>query len=76
MNDPIQQRLTLEPGKRGARPGIRGMRITVRDVLGGRASGTGEDDILAGHPERERDGIRASLAFVAARASRMTRFAA
>ncbi|MCL2076452.1 MAG: DUF433 domain-containing protein [Betaproteobacteria bacterium] len=75
MND-FMQRITLEPGKRGGRPSIRGMRITVYDVLGWLASGMSEDDILADYPELEREDIRASLAFAATRESRMTRAAA
>jgi uncharacterized protein (DUF433 family) len=65
MSDSSMQRITLEPGKRGGRPCIRGMRITVYDILGWLASGMSEDEILADYPELERDDIRASLAFAA-----------
>ena len=58
-------RITIEPDKRGGKPCIRGMRITVYDVLGYLASGMSEDDILRDFPDLERDDIRASLAFVA-----------
>lgn len=76
MNDPIQQRITLEPGKRGGRPCIRGMRITVYDVLGWLASGMSETEILADYPELDQEDIRACLMFAATRESRLTRLAA
>jgi uncharacterized protein (DUF433 family) len=76
MSDDSMLRITLEPGKRGGRPCIRGMRITVYDVLGWLAAGMSEDVILADYPELERDDIRASLVFAATRESRMTRLAA
>jgi len=61
-------RITLESGKRGGRPCIRGMRISVYDVLGWLASGMSEEAILTDYPELEREDIRASLEFAAARA--------
>jgi uncharacterized protein (DUF433 family) len=60
-------RITIEAGKRGGRPCVRGLRITVYDVLGWLASGMSEDDILADYPELERDDIRACLAYAADR---------
>lgn len=62
-----RSRITLEPGKRGGRPCVRGLRITVYDVLGWLASGMTEDEILADHPDLERDDIRACLAYAADR---------
>jgi uncharacterized protein (DUF433 family) len=62
-----RQRITIEPGKRGGRPCIRRLRITVYDVLEYLASGMTEDEILADFPELERDDIRAALAFAAER---------
>ena len=59
--------LTIEPGKRGGRPCIRGMRITVQDVLEYLASGITEDEILRDFPELTRDDIKACLAFAADR---------
>ncbi|MSO76966.1 MAG: DUF433 domain-containing protein [Alphaproteobacteria bacterium] len=64
-------RTTIEPGKRGGKPCIRGLRITVYDVLGWLACGMSEDDILRDHPDLERDDIRASLAFAADRERRI-----
>lgn len=54
--------ITVEPGKRGGQPCIRGMRITVSDVLGYLAGGTTEDEILRDFPYLTREDIRACLA--------------
>jgi uncharacterized protein (DUF433 family) len=59
--------ITMEPGKRGGKPCIQGMRITVYDLLEYLASGMSEDDILADFPDLTREDIRASLAFAADR---------
>jgi uncharacterized protein (DUF433 family) len=59
--------ITLEPGKQGGKPCIRGLRITVYDVLEHLASGMSEDEILADFPDLNRDDIRACLAFAADR---------
>ena len=59
--------LTIEPGKRSGKPCIRGMRITVYDVLEYLASGMGEEEILAGFSELTCEDIRACLAFAAER---------
>ncbi|MEP7153406.1 MAG: DUF433 domain-containing protein [Nitrospira sp.] len=60
-------RITIEPGKRSGKPCIRGMRITVDDVLEYLASGMTEDDILRDFPDLSREDIRACLAFAADR---------
>lgn len=60
-----RDRITIEPGKRGGKPCIRGMRITVYDILGYLASGMTEAEILHDFPELEPEDIRASLAFAA-----------
>ena len=59
----LLDRITLEPDKRGGKPCIRGLRITVYDVLEYLASGMTEAEILADLPDLERDDIRAALAF-------------
>ena len=59
--------ITIEPGKRSGKPCIRGMRITVSDVLGYLAAGMSEDEILGDFPYLTREDIRASLAFAADR---------
>ena len=69
-------RITIEPGKRGGKPCVRGLRITVYDVLGWLASGMSEDEILADHPKLEREDIRACLRFVADRERRTSTKAA
>ena len=58
-----KDRITLEPGKRGGKPCIRGLRITVYDVLEYLASGMSEDERLSDFPDLTRDDIRACLAF-------------
>lgn len=62
-----QDRITIEPGKRGGKPCIRGLRITVYDVLEYLASGMSEDQILRDFPDLTREDIRACLAFAADR---------
>ena len=49
----MQERITIEPGKRSGQPCIRGLRITVWDVLGWLAAGAKEEEILAYYPELE-----------------------
>ena len=67
MNSNYEDRITIEPGKRGGKPIIRGMRITVYDVLEYLASGMSETEILDDFPELTRDDIRACLRFAADR---------
>lgn len=67
MSDSWQSTITIEPGKRGGKPCIRGMRITVYDVLEYLASGMSEDEILVDFPELTRQDIRACLGFAADR---------
>ncbi len=64
-------RITLEPEKRGGKPCIRGLRITVYDVLEYLASGMTEAEILADFPDLELEDIRAALAFAAERERRL-----
>jgi uncharacterized protein (DUF433 family) len=63
--------ITMEPGKRGGRPCVRGMRITVADVLGWLAAGMSHDQILADYPELTEGDIRACLAYAADRERRV-----
>lgn len=62
--------ITLEPGKRGGKPCIRGMRITVYDVLSYLAAGMTQDEILADFPYLTSEDILASLNYAAAREQR------
>jgi uncharacterized protein (DUF433 family) len=61
------QIITIDPGKRSGKPCIRGMRITVYDVLEYLASGMSEDEVLADFSELTREDIKACLAFAADR---------
>jgi uncharacterized protein (DUF433 family) len=70
------ERITIEPGKRSGKPCIRGLRITVTDVLEYLASGMTEDEILEDFPDLEREDIRAVLAFAADRERRLAVVAA
>ena len=63
--------VTIEPGKRGGKPCIRGLRITVYDVLDYLASGMSEAEILADFPDLTSNDIRACLAFAADRERRL-----
>jgi uncharacterized protein (DUF433 family) len=63
--------ISIEAGKRGGKPCIRGLRITVYEVLEYLASGMSEDEILSDFPDLTRDDIRACLAFAADRERRL-----
>ena len=63
--------ITIESGKRGGRPCIRGLRIAVSDVLGWLAAGLSHAEIIADYPELTEDDIRASLAYAAERERRL-----
>lgn len=59
--------ITIEPGKRSGKPCIRGMGITVQDILEYMAGGMSQEEILADFPELTPEDIRACLAFAADR---------
>ncbi len=63
--------ITVEPGKRGGKPCIRGLRITVYDVLEYLAAGMSADQIIADFPDLTREDIHACLAFAADRERRL-----
>lgn len=65
MDEQCQSRITIEPGKRSGQPCIRGMRITVQDVLEYLAGGMTPDEVLADFPELVAEDLRACLAFAA-----------
>ena len=65
-------RITIEPGKRSGKACIRGLRITVYDVLGYLASGMSYEDVLADFPELEHEDILAALAWAAEAEQRTT----
>jgi len=62
-----QSIITIEPGKRGGKPVIRGMRITVYDVLSYLAAGMSEQAILDDFPYLTSEDIRACLSYAADR---------
>ncbi|MBI3694927.1 MAG: DUF433 domain-containing protein [Acidobacteria bacterium] len=66
-----KQFLTIEPGKMGGKPCVRGLRITVYDVLDYLASGMSEDEVLQDFPYLTRDDLKACLAFAADRERRL-----
>ncbi len=66
-----KERITIEPGKRGGKPCIRGLRITVYDVLKNLALGMAIEEILDDFPELEREDIFACLNFAADRERHM-----
>lgn len=63
--------ITMEPGKMGGKPCIRGLRITVSDVLDYLASEMTAEEILADFPDLTREDLRACLAFAADRERRL-----
>lgn len=62
--------ITIEPGKRGGKPCVRGMRITVYDVLAYLAAGTSIEQLLADFPYLTRDDVLACLSYAADREHR------
>ena len=66
-----KQIITIEPGKRGGKPCIRGMRITVNDILGWLASGMTTQDILADFEELVEEDIFAALCYAADRENKI-----
>jgi uncharacterized protein (DUF433 family) len=61
------ERITLEPGKRGGRPCIRGLRISVYDVLAMLSSGMSQSEILEDFPELTKEDVLAVLSYAADR---------
>jgi uncharacterized protein (DUF433 family) len=71
MDAELKSVITVEAGKRGGRPCIRGMRITDYDVLSYLAAGMTPAEILADFPYLTSDDIRACLAYAAERERQM-----
>ena len=65
-------RITIEPGKRGGKPCVRGLRITVWDVLGWLGAGMTEEQILEEHPDLEKPDFQAVYQFAAEVGARPT----
>ncbi len=66
-----QDVITIEPGKRGGQPCIRGMRITVYDVLSYLAAGMTQEEVLEDFPYLTKDDILCCLSYAADRERRM-----
>jgi uncharacterized protein (DUF433 family) len=64
----LLERITVEPGKCGGRPCIRGLRIRVTDILGMLAEGVSHEEVLRDFPYLEPDDIKAALAYAARQA--------
>lgn len=67
--------ITIEPGKRGGKPCIRGMRITVGDILGWLAAGMTIKNIIEDFPELEENDIYATLNYAADKENKIYRIA-
>lgn len=63
----IDGRITIEPGKRGGKPCVRGLRITVYDVLSSLAAGMTREEVLADYPDLNAEDIQACLRWAADR---------
>ena len=70
-----KQIITIEPGKRGGKPCIRGMRITVSDILGWLASGMSIEEILSDYDELTEQDIFAALSYAADRENKIYQLA-
>ena len=70
-----KQLITIEPGKRGGKPCIRGMRITVSDILGWLASGLTIQDILKDFDELTKNDVYAALSYAADRENKIYQIA-
>ena len=64
----LLERITMEPGKCGGRPCIRGLRMRVADILGMLAEGVSPEEVMRDFPYLEPDDIKAALAYAARQA--------
>ncbi len=69
MDLSLLQRVTIEPGKCGGRPCIRGKRIRVTDILELLANGASVEEIVEDYPTLERDDVLAAIAYAALQTS-------
>jgi len=74
MNNNYQDIITIEAGKRGGKPCIRGLRITVYDVLSWLAEGMTQTEIIEDFPELNEKDIKACLSFAADREHNLVSF--
>jgi len=61
----LSKRITLDPNILAGKPTIRGIRISVEQILKALSAGVSQEDLLRDYPELERDDIRAALAYAA-----------
>jgi uncharacterized protein (DUF433 family) len=73
---PPYSTITSDPHRRGGRPCVRDLRISVGDVLGWLAQGQTMEQIIGDYPELTPEDIRACLAYAADRESHEVRLAA
>ncbi len=71
MKEKYQNIITIEPGKRGGKPCIRNMRITVYDILSWLAAGMTYSDIMKDYPELREEDILAALQFASDRENKV-----
>ena len=71
-----QERISLDPNVRSGKRCVKGIRITVYDILESMAGGMSHDEILADFPDLDLEDLRACLAFAAARERRLASSAA
>lgn len=69
MSSPLLDRITIEPGKCGGRPCIRGKRIRVSDILELLANEASIDEIVADYPGLQREDVLAAIAYAAQQTS-------
>jgi hypothetical protein len=69
MSQSLLDRVTIEPGKCGGRPCIRGSRMRVSDLLELLSHGATIDEIVADYPALERDDVLAAIAYAALQTS-------
>ena len=67
MNSSYQELIQIDPGRRGGKPCVRDLRITVQDVLDWLAAGMSNEEILADYPELTPQDVLAVLAYAAQR---------
>ena len=65
MNMELLRRITIEPGKCGGRPCIRGMRMRVTDILELLSAGASHEEILADYPDLDNEDILAAIEYAA-----------
>ncbi len=71
-----KKHITIESGKRSGKPCVRGIRITVYDILNMLADGMSYDEIIDDYPKITKEDILACLAFAAERENNITRLSA